>query len=120
MKYGYELALEKAGAIVHAYKEFGSWQGDWWAHVTHDDRTGFVHGYFGSCTVCDAFSAEFGYDAEEEPDYEQRLAAFGRDYLEVIHTPEQAVAAASEDLEWDLDAQKVVDWIKAQMAFPCV
>ena len=40
----YQKALEAAGAVVHRFEEFGSYQGDWWALVTHGDKTGWVNG----------------------------------------------------------------------------
>lgn len=55
----YQSALESAGAVVHAYEEFGSYQGDWYAKVTHNGVTGWVSGSFGSCSGCDAWEAEF-------------------------------------------------------------
>ena len=57
----YQEALEAAGATVHAFEFFGSYQGDWWAKVTYNGETGWVHGSYGSCSGCDAFEAEFGF-----------------------------------------------------------
>jgi len=57
----YQEAIEKAGAKIHAFHSFGSYQGDWWAKVTFKKITGWVHGYHGSCSVCDAFEKEFNY-----------------------------------------------------------
>ncbi len=44
---GYREALEAAGCEVHDFKEFGSYQGTWLAHVTHDGQTGFIEGSYG-------------------------------------------------------------------------
>ena len=63
----YVKALEAAGAIVHAYKEFGSYQGDWFALVTYKGKTGWIHGTFGSCSECDAFLAEFDFHSHHCP-----------------------------------------------------
>jgi hypothetical protein len=127
----YQKALEAAGAEVHAYESFGSYQGDWWALVTVDGERGWVHGYYGSCSGCDAFEAEFGYDEDrcKRHQYEQpmpncdqcrgaesayltKLADFGRDYLPPI-TQEAAEQKAAENLAWDSDAQEMLDFIKA-------
>ncbi len=129
----YQDAITAAGATILAFENFGSYQGDWWAKVSHNGTTGFVHGYFGSCSGCDAFEREFDsgngqceehrWDDEPAPcvacdaaliDYQKRLKEFGEGYLEKILTPAEAVAEASENLDWDTDAQEMVDWIKAK------
>lgn len=108
---GYCEALEAAGATVHAFNYFGSYQGDWWAKVTYNGVTGWVHGYFGSCECCDAFAAEFGYFSENEPTKEA-LAEFGRSYLDDIITTDEAIAEASRHIEWDWNAREMVEFIK--------
>ena len=127
----YEDALIAAGATVHVMKEFGSYQGDWWAKVTFNGETGWVHGWYGSCSGCDAFYAEFNYEDKygcevhtyrphkdcpackaAEATYQERLAQFGRSYLDDLYTQDEAIKVASENLEWDSDAEEMVDWIK--------
>jgi hypothetical protein len=127
----YQEALECAGANVLAFKEFGSYQGDWWARVVIDGRGGWINGSYGSCTVCDALQAEFGWgedgceDHPYDPEaacpacddakaaYQKRLADFGRTYLDDVLTQEQAVAKATENLDWDASAQEMVDFIQS-------
>lgn len=129
----YRQSLEAAGAVVHAMQDFGSYQGDWWAKLTYEGKTGWVHGYYGSCSGCDAFEAEFGYGDREKcedheydsnspadcelckqkkAEYDKKLANFGREYLDNIMTQEEAEAKASENLEWDHDAEEMVKFIK--------
>ncbi len=131
----YESALKAAGADVHCFEQFGSYQGDWWAKVTYKGMTGWVNGSYGSCSHCDAFSAEFGYKAgcqiafeehtycpedscsdckSSKEDYDRRLIAFGEGYLENILSQEQAEAKAAENIEWDLDAGEMLQWIKSE------
>lgn len=109
---GYKEALEAAGATVHAYEAFGSYQGDWLAHVTYNGITGLVRGSYGSCSYCDAFESEFDYDADKDPHYMTKLAAFGAQYLTDIQTPDKLYTEFAEQSSWDMDAQEVVDWIK--------
>ena len=104
----YREALEAAGAEVLEFAEFGSYQGDWWAKVKVNDEVGFIHGYYGSCSGCDAFEAEFGFD-DPTP---EKLVAFGKEYLDEVLSFDQAIARASSDLEWDLDAKEAMDFIK--------
>ena len=128
---GYCEAMEMAGATVHNYREFGSYQGDWYAYVTYEGVTGWVRGSYGSCSGCDAFEAEFGYGdrgscsdhrwnaafgcsacEDAAKDYNSRLADFGRGYLDGILSSQDALAQASEHLEWDMDAREMVDFIR--------
>lgn len=128
----YQKAMEAAGAKIIAFEQFGSYQGDWWAKVEYENQIGWVHGSYGSCSGRDAFESEFGWDEEHCEDhkyndtptdckkcieikknYEDRLIAFGECYLDLI-SYEEAVSKASENLDWDGDAQEMVDWIKAQ------
>lgn len=124
----YQQALEAAGAIVHAYEMFGSYQGDWWAKVTlPDGRNGFVRGSYGSCSGCDALQNMFGYSFGKEDwdanvtvftdDEYERIVDFGRGELEEFYpTLEAAKVKASENIAWDMEAHKVVAWLEAQDA----
>jgi len=107
--WGYSGALEAAGAKIHDMETFGSWQGTWIAHVTlPDGRSGLIYGYYGSCSGCDAFEAEFGYDihqyarpheAEFDPtcetciEYRKKLMHFGQEYFGDLQTPEEVFKA---------------------------
>lgn len=110
--YSYEAALWATGVKVLGYETFGSYQGDWWAKVEFPNhQVGFIHDYYGSCSGCDAFEAEFGWKDDESPAYLHRLKDFGRGYLSDINTFDQAIEKASENLKWDHDAQAMVDWL---------
>jgi len=130
----YQETLKMAGAEVLTFKKFGSYQGDWWAKVNYQGETGWVHGSFGSCSGCDAFEAEFWAEGhyEDEENYEGyhdyydlkdgcvkcnelrvKLIEFGKGYLDGIINQEDAERIASENLEWDMDAQEMVDFIKS-------
>lgn len=61
----YDLTLEAAGAKVLAFKQFGSYQGTWLAFVDYSGKKGIVEGAYGSCSGCDAFEAEFGWNDRE-------------------------------------------------------
>ena len=111
---GYQLTLEKAGAKIIAFNEFGSYQGTWGAIVEYNGKKGLVIGSFGSCSYCDAFQSEFDsygdtvnfdeklgkyfkgwyYDEDNEitkeeydksiAELNERYADFGRTYLHTI------------------------------------
>lgn len=129
----YETCIELAGAKVIVFKEFGSYQGDWWGKVEYKGNTGWVNGSYGSCSVCDAFQAEFGYDGhyEYEESYNEyhdyfdlkdgcekceelkkRMVEFGKQYLDNIMSQEEAEEKASENLDWDMDAQEMLNFIR--------
>lgn len=135
----YQLTLEKAGAEVLLFQEFGSYQGDWWAKVIFNDQTGWVNGAFGSCSHCDSFQQAFDGTGPEEwngkyyptdrtydedaaiskeeyeikvNEYNQKLADFGRSYLFNIMDQKEAETKASENLEWDMEATEMIDFIK--------
>lgn len=99
----YRSALEAAGYVVLDFAEFGSYQGDWLAHTTQ----GIVHGFYGSCSGCDSFEAEFGWRASESDP--ERLAKFGASYTPF--TPMELadfVARLHEQSAWDYDAKPML------------
>lgn len=127
----YREALEAAGAKIHALEYFGSYQGDWYALVTYEGETGFVHGYFGSCTVCDAFQSEFGwtdddrgcadhsYDYDDSCEdclestvtYRARLVDFGKSYLTDLKGFYAVCDELKERLDWDSESEVALEWI---------
>ena len=130
----YQKALEAAGATVHAFESFGSYQGDWFAKVTFKGVSGWAHGSYGSCSGCDSFQAEFGNldtncdvhrwdgiteETKECQDcaacsrkFQERTAAFGLTYLDPLLTQQQAEAVAKQKAEWSLEDKEALDWLK--------
>ena len=128
----YELALKAAGADVKVFKEFGDYQGTWWAKVSYKGELGWVSGNYGSCSGCDAFEAEFFYNYyegceehryDEQKDclacqenikkYQERLTIFGKSYLDdLLMSQEAAEKEASTNLDWDTEAEEVVAFLK--------
>lgn len=129
---GYKKCLELAGAVVIDYEEFGSYQGDWLAYVEYKGKKGFIKDYYGSCSGCDAYEAEFGFhdhDCVDEKYYSphysgykdncklcqaEKLKAikFGEDYLENILSYDEVLKNVSENLEWDGDANNMLEFVK--------
>jgi hypothetical protein len=107
----YEEALKAAGADIIAFENFGSYQGEWWAKVKYKGEVGWINGSFGSCSSCDAFEAEFGWHDEDKPDYQERLISFGSTYLDGLMTQEQAEKSASAYIEWDSDAEDMIEFL---------
>jgi hypothetical protein len=130
----YSEALTAAGAEVLDFKYFGSYQGDWFALVNYQGTKQWVHGSYGSCSVCDAFESEFNYSEEaceehryDHDDtqagcaecksahaaYQQKLVEFGRHYLNNTMTQEEAEKSAGENIEWDSDAPEMLAYVQA-------
>lgn len=108
----YREALEAADARVLKFTTFGSWQGEWAALVEYKGKTGWVRGSFGSCSMCDAFRSEFGYDYHDDEDYEKRLADFGETYLDGLTTTEKLAAYFDEAAGWDVESEIAAKWIR--------
>jgi len=125
-------AMEAAGATVHLFKEFGSYQGDWYALVTVNGEKGWINGSYGSCSGCDAFQAEFSYGEndgcvehrydkhddcpaciEHQTQYYKKLADFGRTYLGTLMTQEAVEQYAAKNIEWSEEDREALAWLKA-------
>ena len=117
----YKEALEAAGCEVIAYEEFGSYQGDWLAKVRKDGETFWLRDYYGSCSGCDAFEADVGWEpwgddsAEEKAAYAAKVKAFGERMIEPQErlSYDEALAKVSANVGWDSDADEMVAWVKA-------
>jgi hypothetical protein len=133
MNNGYKLALEAAGGKIIDYESFGSWQGEWWAKVEYEGNVFWVSGSYGSCSYCDSFESEFGYEdgncsdhlytyndsnknciecEKAKKEYDIRLKSFGKTYLDCGYNQEEAEKKASEHLDWDSEAQQMLDFIQ--------
>ena len=113
---GYIDCLKSAGAVVLAEKYFGSYQGDWWASVEFKGSKFWVHGVFGSCSLCDSFEAEFY--TQESIDWTarekwEREVVFGMNYLNDPWTQQMAEDYAGRNVEWDSEAEVMLAFIKA-------
>ena len=129
MSGGYKAAMVAAGAVVHEFKSFGSYQGEWYALVTYEGETGWVSGCYGSCSGCDSFEAEFGWDedeyceehrfnadvacqecAEKAEEHQKRLADFGRGYLTPLPI-EHFQKPLADAAEWDDESKAIWEWM---------
>lgn len=112
---GYRKAVEAAGALVHDYQMFGSYQGDFFMLVTYKGSNGVIKGSFGSCSGCDAFEAEFDNAYPSTEDEKEKLKRFGESYLKEMLTLDEAtnlIKGYENNFEWDEDAKDVAKWLK--------
>lgn len=98
---GYQSALVAAGCEVLEFEEFGDYQGSWYALVRLNNEIGLVEGNYGSCSGCDAFEAEFNYNDDTKPDYQERLSAFGEGYLPALPIDLRIDQLADSLKRWD-------------------
>lgn len=90
------MSYEDAFAAVPGCKVewcdyFGSYQGRLCAKLAVEGEEGprYILDYYGSCSGCDSFEAEFSYANEPTP---EKLAEFGKPYVEAAMTLDQALA----------------------------
>lgn len=135
----YSDAMEAAGAEVLVYKEFGSYQGEWYAKVRFDGNIMWVNGSYGSCTGCDSFQAEFGYSEDgtcsehryEYPtpeacpncdeakfQYKERLASFGLSYLQSGDMTDSEAIKNATRYSWDNEASEMEQFIRENAIDP--
>ena len=113
---GYSSALVAAGAEVVDFDTFGDYQGTWIAEVKYNGQHGFVVGFYGSCSGCDAFEAEFDYAyAEEDNSYQERLKAFGESYLRHILTLEDVKHDYAKCEDWDHEGTAIKEWLDGKV-----
>ena len=109
---GYRDSLEAAGAEVLQFAKFGDYSGEWFAKVRYNGETGWIQDWYGSCSYCDAFQAEFDWDSDFmcEEDVQERLANFGKRYLGSIlpasHFLENVIS------EYTDDEYGISEWIR--------
>ena len=109
----YESALIAAGAEVLEFAKFGDYSGEWFAKVRYNGETGWIQDWYGSCSYCDAFQAEFDWDSDFAcEDTQVQLANFGRVYLDDLQTTEQILAYFAESADWDSDSESALYWIR--------
>ena len=111
-KNSYHWVLEEAGATVHAFEEFGDYQGSWLAKVTYNGKSGWIMDYYGSCSGCDAFESEGAYQDRTKQEWTEFAKQFSKDYLEDIRTYEEVMEKCKENIRWDIDAREMIKWLE--------
>lgn len=113
----YQSALEAAGCTVIDFRQFGSYQGDWFAIVRYKGTIGVIQGAYGSCSGCDAFESEFNdsYSSDDtDEEYAARLKKFGEGYLTTGWISiDEALTYAGKHEEWDMSAADMTGWLQS-------
>lgn len=107
---GYQSALVEAGAKVIATMFAGSYQGTWGSVVIYQGKLGLVTGAFGSCSFCDAFESEFGFQSSpyfDERNQKYYSGDFGDDDREVSKEEFEKIIQANK--------QKLADFGKSYL-----
>jgi len=96
---------------------FGSYQGRFLAKIIYKGETLFLHDWYGSCSGCDSFEAEFGLDDDSKPDYQERLAAFGLPYVESALPLENILATLRKEAsDWDDEIKEMIAKLESEKA----
>lgn len=111
----YEDAFAAVPGVTVEWAQYcGSYQGRLVAKLKIEGLDGprYVLDYYGSCSGCDAYEAEFGYRNDETP---EALAAFGRPYVEAALTLDEVLAELLPKAgEWyDTELKEVLDRVLA-------
>ena len=110
--YGYDECVEMAGGKVLCGKAFGSYQGTIWMKVVHPDgRVGWCAVDYGSCTGCDTLEHLRAHYSGELLAHKMRQE--GTDILAGLMTQGEAEKLAGHDRSWDIEADNVVAFIRA-------
>lgn len=99
---GYSSALRAAGADVIDFKQIGSYQGTWGAIVDFQGQRSLVTGYYGSCSGCDAFEAQFGYTYSECPVFVENTGKYYSDWSHEEEITKEAYDAINDKQEKEL------------------
>lgn len=96
----YEIVAWARNQEVLYYHEFGSYQGEWILLARDKARTYYIYtGYYGSCSGCDSFEAEFGY-GENKPTRDNALKFVeDTEYKPFIEIPQELVHTLVKDRE---------------------
>jgi hypothetical protein len=111
----YEDAFAAVPGVTVEWAEYcGSYQGRLVAKLKIEGVEGprYVLDYYGSCSGCDSYEAEFGYRNDETP---EALAAFGQSYVDAALTLDEALAELlPKPGQWyDTDEREVLDKVLA-------
>jgi hypothetical protein len=109
---GYAHALRTAGAEVVDFKEIGSYQGTWGAVVDFQGQRSLVTGYYGSCSVCDAYQAQFGWSSDE-PYYNNETDKYYRNQWS-----DEEITKEENDSIIQKSRQELIDFGMSYLRYP--
>jgi hypothetical protein len=85
------------GCRVLWYKTYGDYgSGEFLAKIEYKGEILYIHDWFGSCSGCDSFMAEFEDIYPDIPGYLEKLAEFGKPYVESALPLEQMLFELKE------------------------
>lgn len=84
----YEVVAFGRGQEPVLYQTFGSYQGEWLMLAKDAEHYYVYKDWYGSCSGCDSFEGEFGYDEEVT---RERAAKFAEGYRPFIEIPKETM-----------------------------
>ena len=88
---------------------FGSYQGQFLCSFEKDGEMWFLWDYYGSCSGCDSFEAEFGYRDDVT---DEKVVEFARSYVESACPKGQLVARLEKEPLYLHEAQEALVALK--------
>lgn len=108
----YEDAFaEVPGCKVVWYRTYGYYHGELLAKIEYKGEILYIHDWFGSCSGFDSFEAEFIDIYPNTPEYLEKLAEFGRPYIESALPLEQMLFELKERQRTKVNTKELSEMI---------
>jgi hypothetical protein len=105
------------GVVVEWSHYLGSYQGRLICKLTvaGDEGPRYVWDYYGSCSGCDSYEAEFGFRYGDNEPTPEELAAFGKPYVDAALTLEEVLTELTpKPGDWyDIECKEALDFVLA-------
>lgn len=109
--YSYEdcFALYPGVTEVEA-KYYGSYQGEFLCRIVYNGEILYIHDWYGSCSGCDAFEAEFAWSSSKT---KKNLINFAKSYIGAALPKEKMIKYLEHELdEWDTEKREMLQDLK--------
>jgi len=80
-------------------KYYGSYQGEFLCKIIHKGEAFYIHDWYGSCSGCDSFQAEFGFQWDGSP--EDKVIQFAKPYIESALPRDKMLAFLKKEIADD-------------------
>lgn len=93
--------------VINA-KYYGAYQGEFLCKIEHKGEILYIHDWYGSCSACDQFEADFSYLDSKSYD-EKKVLDFAKPYIESAMTKDQLISMLEKSIgEWDEEKKEML------------
>ena len=92
----YTVVAEARGQRVLWFRRFGSYQGEWLLFSRDDEHYFIYKDWYGSCSGCDSFEAEFGWGEKQYRLDDAKIVSFIAAYHPFLKTTHAAALGLAE------------------------